>query len=374
MAEMRVRWQDGLLPAGIAVIAVTELASMDIEGRAAAGILELLACALLVFRRRWPLVVGTTAGLLCASPPWVGPAVDDVATAILIGALSCYTLARWVPSLVGLVGLGAMLLMILGVYVVEDVRDNGLGDVVFVLALLVPPYVFGRVTRRLAEHTEVLRREQELIRREAVRVERDRIARELHDVIAHSISAMVVQVAAAQDLVRRDPERAEETLQRVAETGRRALSETGRLLHVIRDTDDELGLAPTPGLRDLEALVEELRGHGLAVELVVDPGPPGTDLPAAVDVSAYRIVQEALTNALRYAPDRAVRLEVSVTGSGLTIHTLNRYDGASGLGSGLGLVGLAERVDLLGGTLRHGPSPAGDYELVATLPVVRELV
>ena len=87
------------------------------------------------------------------------------------------------------------------------------------------------------------------MRREAVRDERDRIARELHDVIAHSVSAMVVQVAAVQDLVRTDPARAEEMLARVAETGRRAIGETGRLLHVIRDADDELGLAPTPGLR-----------------------------------------------------------------------------------------------------------------------------
>ena len=185
---------------------------------------------------------------------------------------------------------------------------------------------------------------------------------------------MVVQVAAAQDLVRGDPDRAEQTLQRVADTGRRALSETGRLLHVIRDTDDELGLAPTPGLRDLETLVDELRGQGLAVELILDPGPPDAALPVAVDVSAYRIVQEALTNALRYAPDRAVRLEVSVTGVGLTIHTRNRYDGRSGLGSGLGLVGLAERVELLGGTFRHGQTTDGDFELVAMLPVVRELV
>lgn len=369
--EARVRWQDALLPAAFAVIGLAELASLDVDGRVAAGFLEVLACGLLVFRRRWPLAVGTAAGVLIASPPWVGPAIDEAATGILIAALSCYTLARWVPSLVGLLGVGAMLLMILGVYVFQDLRDHGLDDVVFVLALLVPPYVFGRVTRRLAEHADVLEREQELIRREAVRDERDRIARELHDVIAHSISAMVVQVAAAQDLVRRDPDLVEETLQRVAETGRRALSETGRLLHVIRDTDDELGLAPTPGLRDLDALVEDVRGHGLAVGLACDPGP--TDLPVAVDVSAYRIVQEALTNALRYSPDRAVRLEVSTTGAGLTIHTRNQYDGSSGLGSGLGLVGLAERVELLGGTLRHGPTGDGEYELVATLPVVREL-
>lgn len=368
----RLRWGDTLLPAGIAVLAVVELASLDVDGRVAAGALEVLACLLLVGRRRWPLVTGTLAGMLCASPPWVGPAINEVATAILIGCLSSYTLARWVAGLVGLVGLGLILVMLLGTYVATDLRDNGLTDAVFVLALLVPPYLFGRLTRRLAEHNALLAREQELVRREAMRDERDRIARDLHDVIAHSLSAMVVQVAAAQDLVRRDPARAEEVLARVAETGRRAISETGRLLHVIRDTDDELGLAPTPGLRDLEALADEFRRNGLMVDLFVD-GLPG-ELQPAVDVSAYRIVREVLTNALRYAADGSVRVEVAGTPSGLTIRAVNRTTGRTGLGSGLGLVGLAERVDLLGGTLQHGPTGSGDYELVATLPQARELV
>ena len=167
-----------------------------------------------------------------------------------------------------------------------------------------------------------------------------------------------------------DPARAEEMLARVAETGRRAIGETGRLLHVIRDADDELGLAPTPGLRDLDDLVREFERDGLEVELVVDGLPE--QVPAAVDVSAYRVVREALTNALRYAPDRRVRVEVAGTDAGLTIRTVNRAGGGarvgSGLGSGLGLAGLAERVEMLGGTIRHGPTPAGEFELVASVP------
>ncbi len=111
-----------------------------------------------------------------------------------------------------------------------------------------------------------------LVTREAVRAERDRIARELHDVIAHSVSAMVVQTAAAQDLVRTDPDRAERVLRDVADTGRRALVETGRLLHVIRDDADELGLNPAPGVADLDRLVQEFRAEGLDVDLSVDDG------------------------------------------------------------------------------------------------------
>ena len=280
--------------------------------------------------------------------------------------LGIYSLGRWVPDLRGVVGVALTVVGVLGGYTLADVRDHGLDDVVFVLAFTAPPYVVGRVVRRLADYNDLLRREQELVRREAVRDERDRIARDLHDVVAHSLSAMVVQAAAARDVVRTDPARAEQAIDRVAEVGRRAIGETGRLLHVIRDSNDELGLAPTPGLRDLDLLVGEFERSGLAVELVVDGLPE--EVPAAVDVSAYRIAREALTNALRYASDRAVRLEVAATPHGLVVRTRNRSGGGTGLGSGLGIVGLQERVGVLGGTLRHGPTPDGGYELVATLP------
>jgi signal transduction histidine kinase len=226
--------------------------------------------------------------------------------------------------------------------------------------------------RRLADYNDLLARQQDLVRREAVRDERERIAREMHDVIAHSLSVMVVQTAAARDLVARDPARAQEILDQVAGTGRGAISETGRLLHVLRDTDDELALAPAHGLRDLDDLVTEFERDGLAVDLVVDGVPE--DVPAAVDASAYRIAREALTNALRYAADGSVRIEIAATEHGLTIRTVNHADGATGLGSGLGLIGLQERVGLLGGTLSHGRGPHGDYELVATLPLARETV
>jgi signal transduction histidine kinase len=220
--------------------------------------------------------------------------------------------------------------------------------------------------RRLATQKELLEEREVLVTREAVRAERDRIARELHDVIAHSVSAMVVQTAAAQDLVRTDPDRAEKVLRDVADIGRRALVETGRLLHVIRDDADELGLRPAPGVADLDRLVEEFRAEGLEVALSVDE--QLAPLPAGIDVSAYRIAQEALTNALRYGRGTA-SLEVSGHGSGVAIRATNPTGPAQpSMGSGLGLRGLAERVALLGGTLSHGASE-GQFELAATLPV-----
>jgi signal transduction histidine kinase len=364
---MTLRWTDVALPALIATVGVVELASLDLDGRVAAGVVLIGSCALLVLRRRWPLVTCTLAAVGPAALPFVGPAYDEVATGILVVAVSMYSLARWIASHLGLVGMALLLGALLAGYTLEDLRDHGLDDVVFVLALVVPPYVLGRVARMLAVQAEQLRDREELVKQAAVRDERDRIARELHDVIAHSLSAMVVQVAAARDLVRQQPERAEHTLDRVAQTGRTAIAETGRLLHVLRDADDELGLAPTPGVADLAALVEDFRRDGLDTTLVVD-GVDGMALPAAVDVSAYRIVREGLTNALRYSTDRVARVEVLGTSEGVTIRVLNRSEGRTGLGSGLGLAGLAERIDLLGGTLRHGPSPDG-WELVARLPL-----
>ncbi len=363
----RLERTDVVVPVLVATVGVVELLVLDAPGRAAAAALEIAACAVLIFRRQHPLLVATAAGLLVAAPPWVGPTFEEVATTIVIGALAMYSLGRWIAGRDGMLGVAITLIAIWTGYLVVDPRSHDVTDVVFVVALLVPPYVFGRLARRLAAHGELLREQQELVKREAVREERDRIARDLHDVIAHSVSAMVLQVAAAEDLVRTDPDRAEELLQQVAGTGRRTLAETGQLLHLIRDTDDELGLAPAPGLSSLDDLVAEFGESGLQVDLEVSGLP--ADLPAGVDVSAYRIAREALTNALRYADDHLVALHVGVSDGAVSLHARNRASGRSGGGSGLGLIGLAERVELLGGTLTHGRGADGRFELEARLPL-----
>lgn len=366
----RLRVADWLPPAAIGALGLAELATLHgLDGRATAAAAMVASCLLLVGRRRWPLATATPALLLQAGLPFLGPAYDEAATGLLVLAVGIYALARYVVDLRGLFGLAAVLLALLGGYAFADARDKGLDDVVFVAALTLPPYVMGRIVRRLADYNAVLAREQELVRQSAARDERDRIARELHDVIAHSLSAMVVQVAAARDLLHSDPARADQLLDRVCTTGRNAIAETGQLLHVIRDTNDELGLAPVPGLRDLDSLLSEMEAAGLAVDLELD----GTadDLPPAIDVSAYRVLREALTNALRHASDAAIRVEVVATTEALTIRATNRADGRSFPGSGLGLVGIRERVEVLGGTLRHGRADDG-FELVAVLPLVRE--
>jgi signal transduction histidine kinase len=364
-----LRWPDVLLPAVIVVLGVVELIVARYDGWPAGIALELLCGALLVFRRFHTLVVAPLSLAVLLVMSWVGPQLDQPATPILLMAVACYALARWLDDLRGLFGIAAIAAILLVDYLFADDRLHNLSDAVFVSTLLGPPYVVGRIVRRLAAQAEKLRAAQTVIAAQAVRDERDRIARELHDVIAHSVSAMVVQTAAAQDLIRTDPDRAEEVLADVAATGRQALSETGRLLHVIRDTDDELGLAPVPGLADVPALVERFRADGLDVDLALELPDPAPQLPSGVDISAYRIVQEALTNALRYAPDRAADLRLSATPERVAIVASNSSAGRTGSGSGLGLLGIAERVSVLGGTLTHGTGPDGRFRLDATLPV-----
>lgn len=353
----------------LAVLATIEIASLHPHLWQWGAALEVLGCACLVFRQRLTIVAPVAAVVAAFSPIFIDPALSQPATPIAIAILAVYSLARWNPGYRGLIGMVGVSAQAGAMYVVGISDGNGFdaADVVFVACLLTPPYVLGRLTRRLSEQAEQLERQQEVVRRAAVHEERDRIARDLHDVIAHSVSAMVVQTTAAQDLIRTDPAKAEALLANVAATGREALAETGRLLHVIRDENDELGLSPAPGLLRVDELVEAFRASGLAIDVRRDEELP--TLSGGADVSAYRVVQEALTNALKYAPDQAVTLELNAAGGLLRIHTSNWSDGETHRGAGLGLVGMRERLTVVGGELTHEQTAAGRFELTATVPV-----
>jgi signal transduction histidine kinase len=371
MQHLLDRGRDGWLPAVILLLGVVELSSTRPDGWGRGIAVEAVACLLLVWRRRWPVVLATLAAVVLLTMPWLGPQLNDAAVPIAVLALSCYSLGRYVRDLRGLVGLAVIALVLLLDYLLVDTRDHNVGDIFYVGALMTPPYVLGRIIRRLADQTARLAAQQAVIRREAVRAERARVARELHDVLAHSVSAMVVQASAAEDLVRSDPDRAGRALRQVADTGRRTLAETGAMLHLLRDEEDELGLAPTAGLAALPELVEDFRRHGLDVELQTDGAL--APLPLAVDLSAYRIVQEALTNALRHAGDQHARLRVRRTAAELAIEAVNacRRDASGVRGSGLGLVGMAERVGVLGGRISHG-AVQGVFRLDVSLPLATE--
>jgi signal transduction histidine kinase len=204
--------------------------------------------------------------------------------------------------------------------------------------------------------------------RAAVADERRRIARELHDAVAHGVTVMVVQAEAAEEILGRDPERVRQALRKVHQTGREALVELRRLLGVLRDEETEPERGPQPGLSDLEALVTAVQEAGLPVELRVEGAPVA--LPGGLDLSAYRIVQESLTNTLKHAGPTSATvvltygdgvLELEVSDEGLGPRSSN--------GAGHGLTGMRERVALFGGELESGPRPGRGYLVRARLPV-----
>jgi signal transduction histidine kinase len=359
------------VPVTLGVVATVELLALDLPGTGAALAIDWTACALLVLRRRFPFAACTLAGLVLTIP--VVGQVDDAAAPIFILALATFTAGRRLRGLRALAPPVLSLVPLFWGYLRLD-RPLDVSDLVFVSAIVLPPYAFGLLMRslddrnaRLAEQAELLVRHQEMVRREAITAERARIARELHDVIAQSVSAMVVQAAAARDLVRRDADGAEAAIDEVTTAGREALGETGRLLRLIRDTDDELGLAPELGLDRLHDLVDRFRRSGLRVELAVEGELDA--LPSGVGISGYRIVQEALTNALRYATDRMASVRVTRSATTLLIGIENRASGVSDSG-GLGLLGMAERIAVFDGRLTHGLTDDGRFVVTASLPLV----
>jgi signal transduction histidine kinase len=220
--------------------------------------------------------------------------------------------------------------------------------------------------------------------RAAVAEERSRIARELHDVVAHHVSVMTVQAAGAQRALGRDPDRAREAMAAIEATGRTALTEMRRIVGVLRTGGpEEDHRAPAPGLGDLPALVSQVREAGLALELVIDGDV--RELPQGVDLTAYRIVQEALTNSLRHARDTRATVRVHYGRTELRVQVLDDGDARGGAGDGdartkpagsemsprrgHGLIGMRERVGLYRGTLSAGPRRGGGFEVLARLPL-----
>ena len=200
----------------------------------------------------------------------------------------------------------------------------------------------------------------------AAAVERTRIARELHDIVAHHLSVVVLQAAGA----RASGKPAEATLEKIENSARQALAETRRLLGVLRDPDEEAGLAPQPGIGELDALAASVRAAGLPVNLVIDGDPAA--LPAAVDVSVYRIVQESLTNVLKHAGPASADVTIECAGDTVTVEVTDNGTTEPGTkvpAGGHGLAGMRERAAVFGGELAAGPRPGGGFTVRARLPL-----
>ncbi len=299
---------------------------------------------------------------------------------ILLWLLVPFSVAAYAGRAGSLMGL-AILLAAFGIYAAEnrDITSGGAGNAwagAFFLILAVGSWLIGALLRSrrerasLQEHTAMVEREA----RAAVDEERSRIARELHDIVSHNLSVVVVQAAGARARSASDASDAS-TLEKIERSAREALVEMRRLLGVLRDDGDggPAPLVPSAGIDDLPELADRLRVAGLGVELEL--GTSGTTVPPALDLSAYRIVQEALTNTLKHAgPEAQIVVRLERDGDALTIEVLDdggrqpRRDSLPADG-GHGLIGMRERVALFGGDLRVGPVPDGGFAIHARLPL-----
>ena len=325
-----------------------------------------VAGGVLYWRRSQPLAVfGVTLGATLLSM-----GLRDAGTAGVAMLFALYSVGRHVTDdRWSWTALGGALVLVAISSLVDAVTVAQIG---FGLVLTFVVWYLGRRLRIRGERAVLLEREQAAEARRAVAEERTRIARELHDVVAHRVSLMTVQAGAAKTIAADDPERASQAMHAVETAGRQALDELRHLLGVLRPEADGDALGPQPGLAEVPRLVDQFRAAGLEVSLTMNGAQ--TELPARVDLSAYRIVQEALTNALKHAgPGARTEVRLHTDRRGVDIEVLDDGRGGTILaGSGHGIVGMRERALLLGGRLDASPRPGGGFHVVAHLPLRQE--
>jgi signal transduction histidine kinase len=377
-----------LFDSGLALVAAGLSTAVFVENPVIRGLprgtlalayaLALLHTLPLAARRRFPaavLVTSVASGLAVAAsglPPEI---------LVMVILVAVYSVAAYGDRWVSLAGLAAAEVGSAAVQLTPGRFQNPTpvtNGLIIAAAWLLGHFVGVRRAHaaRLERTAELERARAELARR-AVVEERLRLARELHDVVAHSISVIAVQSGVGAHVAKTQPEEAARALAAIEATSRAALTELRRLLGVLRQEGEPEGsLAPVPGLADLDALLAEVAKAGLAVRLGVEGTP--SQLPAGVDLSAYRIVQEALTNVVKHAGparaqvvvgygDRDVTVEVTDDGRGVTAPT---GDGRAGVGHGL--IGMRERVAAFGGDLEAGPRPGGGFRVAARLPLAAD--
>jgi signal transduction histidine kinase len=345
----------------------------------ALGVLFALAGSVPVaWRRRFPLQVLAVTELVVlvelalgfdrvVEAGGVGP---GVVVALYTVATSCpWPVSAWAAALV--VGLNTAVLLALQLF-----ADGVQQDALPALLLLGGSWLVGdnvrtrrAYTAELEERAARLEREREERAVRAVAEERARISRELHDVVAHHVSVIAVQAGAASEEATTDPAR--EALGVIQQTSRQVLAELRSMLEVLSSDEAGPGLAPQPSLRLVDQLVDQSRMAGLPVELVI--AGERRELPAIVDLAAYRIVQEALTNTRTHAGPAHARVELRYAEDALALEVTDDGRAAAGQpgngGGGRGLIGMRERVAMVGGRLEVGPRPGGGFRVAALLPL-----
>jgi signal transduction histidine kinase len=374
------RWEFDVLIVVLAVAAVLEVAIRRDNADAPQTTLwfGIPAAAVIVLwllaRRRFPFGAPAAFWLLAAAASFVdGRLIPFPAGLYLAGMLAAFLLGNLRDAILARVGLAVVLGSMATIIFTRP--GHSPGELVFIPLLFGIAWLAGFALNARAEQADAAEaraaqaeRERETAARIAVAEERARIARELHDIVAHAVSVMVLQVGAVRHKL--PDELADESgaLRGVEQAGRTALAEMRRLLSAMRRDGDDLELAPQPGLGGVGALVAEIGRAGLPVTLHVEG--EAAPLPRAIDLSAYRIVQEGLTNALKHA--RAHRADVTLRYAPDELQIEVRDDGTGGgasNGPGYGLVGVGERVKIYGGTMTAGAAPDGGFVLGARLPL-----
>lgn len=319
-----------------------------------------VAALALLFRVRFPL----TALAVCTGATGAYMILGNFYGPILFSfAVALYTVARHRPLRVSATATGAALVVLL----VCGIIGTGFGPdgIAPVVAWVTAPLAVGFTLRVNREQAAQARRDE--ARRQAD-AERLRVAQEVHDVVGHGLAAINMQAEIALHLLAKGESDASGALTAISRTSRESLDELRATLGAVRRGEDDR--APAPGLARLDALVDRTRAVGVPVSVDVDG--PVTGLPAAVDLAAYRIVQESLTNVLRHAGTATAAVRVSVAEAGVTVEVSDTGRGGTpAVNGGHGLAGMRERVTALGGSLNAGPRPEGGFAVTATLPVHR---
>jgi signal transduction histidine kinase len=373
---IRVRWLTLTWDIG-PVVALVALGLVTTDHPTKADWLGYLVLVLPLAARRWwpiPALVVVSLGSVLATQELPGPWVPIAAVALASYAVGERAVDRTRSAVVVVFVGGAIVLGL----VAQDAAT--IPALVIPFLVTVPAWLLGDTVRarRLdaaAREAAAARdlRDAEARAAAAAAEERRRMARDLHDVVAHGVSVMVIQAGAARQVVETSPERATESLLTIEATGREVMSELRRMLGALSEEGEATSLAPQPGIDQVAPLVERVRQAGLPAELQVEGTP--RPLPASLDVTAYRIVQEALTNALRYARQARTMVHIAYEPDQLRVEVLDDGPGAATAGSeasGRGLAGMRQRAELIGGRLEAGRRVGGGYAVRAWLPLELE--
>jgi signal transduction histidine kinase len=352
---------------GLGVVAQAEL-WLDgtwADDRAGLSLLAVAMTAALLLRLRAPLATLALqlAGLVAMDVANGVPDNDPMAM-VVMGLVAVYSAGAHTHGR-RLLAAAALTLGMVALGVAQDGESANVSGILFFGVVVGAPFLAGMAIRVRRDRERLLERERDERARLAVADERTRISRELHDVVAHAISVIVLQARGARHSMSADPDDAHEAIDAIERTASQALGEMRRLLSILR-TEDDADLLPQPSLVHLDSLAGEVRRSGLPVEVRVEGAP--RPLAAGMDASAYRIVQEALTNVLKHAGGARAHVTVRYGADALELRVADDGPGGPAGGGGHGLIGMRERAALFGGTIEAGAGEAGGYVVRARLP------